>query len=236
MRIARKPHGTAIPLAGLREALAAMMDRVERSVRATWAGGGMQIDSDDVRWMHAQLQRETSDLLHPPWPAPDQPGRPGSWQWQQYSPELTHAILTGVLRDAVTSYRDLVDQNFANVGWALGLNSVLPVRVEGTVVMPEDDNEGQLSSLRYELKPDQTASRETPPHVQLELLTRPGSQAAPVFTSSADRKRTPFYIPAPHDEILPTGQLRPATNLAYQWLAADLHVLGWLNHAPRFYD
>lgn len=179
----------------------------------------------------------SSTAIAQTWPAPDQPGRPGRWQWQHYSPELTQAILTDVLRDAVTGYRDLVNQNFANFGWALGLNSVLPSSVEGTVVMPENDNEGERTSLLYELKPDRTASRETPPRVQLELLTRPGPpQPAPVLTSPADRKRTPFYVPTSHNDMLPTGQLTPATKLAYQWLAADLYALGWLNHAPRFHD
>jgi hypothetical protein len=235
MQIARKPHGTAIPLADLREALNVMMDQVERSVHSTWTGGGEPVDSHDVRWMHGQLQRQTCELLHPPWPAPDQPGRPG--RWQRYSPELTHAILTEVLCDAVTGYRDLVDQNFAGFGWALGLNSVLPVRVEGTVAMPENDNEGAHSGLLYELKPDRTANREAPPRVQLDLLTQPGpGQPTRIFASPADRRRTPFYVPTPYDTELPTGQSRPATNLAYEWLAADLHSLGWLDRALRFYD
>jgi len=237
MQIARKPHGAVIPLADLREALDVMMDQVERSVHATWAGGGQPIDSHDVRWMHGQFQRETGELLHPPWPAPDLPGRTGTWQWQRYSPTLTHAILTQVLRDAVTGYRDVVDQNFAGFGWALGLNSVLPVRVEGTVDMSEDDNEGAHSGLFYELKPDRRASREAPPRVQLDLLTQPDpGQPAPIFASPADRRRTPFYVPTSHNPQLPTGQSRPATNLAYEWLAADLHALGWLDHALRFWD
>jgi len=63
MQIARKPHGTAITLADLRQAVDVMMEKVERSVHATWSGGGMRIDSHDIRWTHAQLQRETGDQL-----------------------------------------------------------------------------------------------------------------------------------------------------------------------------
>jgi len=36
--------------------------------------------------------------------------------------------------------------------------------------------------------------------------------------------------------MLPTGQTRPATNLAYEWLASDLLALGWLDRVVRFYD
>lgn len=237
MQIARKPHGAAISLAELREALDVMMNVVERSVRATWAGGGQQIDSHDIRWMHEQLKPETGELLHAPWPAPDQPGSPGRWQWQRYSPDLTRTILTKVLSDAVTGYRDLVDRNFAGFGWALGLNSVLPVHIEGAVAMPADDHDGTRSSLSYQLKPDRTASQEAPPRVQLDLLTQPGpGQTLSIYASQADRTRTPFYVPTSHSTLLPTGQSRPATNLAYEWLAADLHALGWVDHALRFHD
>ena len=142
MQIARKPHGTAIPLADLRQAVDVMMETVDRSVHATWAGG-MQIDSHDIRWIHAQLQRETGDQFCPPWPAPDQPSLRARWLWHCYSPELAHAILTEVLGAAVTGYRDLVAENFAAFGWALGLNSALPVQVKGTLIIPEDDTDGE---------------------------------------------------------------------------------------------
>jgi len=86
MQIAQNPYGTAIPLADLRHTVDVMMEKVERSVHATWSGGGIQIDSHDIRWIHAQLQRETGDRLEPPWPAPDQPGLRTRWPWQGYSP------------------------------------------------------------------------------------------------------------------------------------------------------
>jgi hypothetical protein len=235
MRIAHKPHGTAIPLADLRQALAPMIDKAQRPVRSTWAAGGPRVDSDDVHWICAQLDRETGDLLVPPWPAPDRPDPAAPWTWQLYTPELTRAILTEVLRAAVTGYQGLVEENFAGFGWALGLNSVLPVRVEGTVIMPSDDAAGQHSCLQYELKP----SRQEVSHVDvdLDLVTRPGDwQPAPASASDADRAMSPFYIPALHNPPLPTGQTRPATNLACEWLSADLYALGWLSHALTFHD
>ena len=236
MQIAGKRHGGAIPRAELREAVDVLMEVVERSVHATWSGGSMPVDSHDVRWIHGQLQRDTGDLLNPPWPAPDLPRRPGPWQWQRYSPELTQAILTEVLRDAVTGYRDLVELNFAGFGWALGLNSVLPVHVEGAVAMHDDGNDPH-GTLFYELKPDRTAAPDAPPRVHLDLITQPGyGHGARAFASIIDRRRTPFYVPTSHNTLLPTGQSRPATNLAYQWLAADLHAIGWLDKRYTFYD
>ena len=50
-------------------------------------------------------------------------GPAAPWTWQLYTPELTRAILTEVLRAAVTGYQGLVEENFTGFGWALGLNS-----------------------------------------------------------------------------------------------------------------
>lgn len=238
MQIARRPHGTAIPLADLRQAVEVMMDRAERAVHATWSGGGMRIDSHDIRWMHSQLQRETGDQLAPPWPAPDQPQVRARWLWQGYSPELAHAILTEVLGAAVAGYRDLVAENFAAFGWALGLNSALPVTVEGTLVIPEDDTDGEHTSLDYQLMPCRPADRQAVSRVHLDLLTQqedrwPGGQ---VIAWPNDHRQTPFYIPVSYSIPPPTGQSRPATNLAYQWLAGDLRAIGWLTQYGPFND
>jgi len=68
-------------------------------------------------------------------------------------------------------YHGLVAENFAAFGWALGLNSALPVQVEGALIIPEGDNNGEHSSLHYQLKPAQTAGRDAISHVHLDLLT-----------------------------------------------------------------
>jgi hypothetical protein len=237
VQIARQPRRAVIPLADLRQAVADMMETVEGSVYSVWQGGGEPIDSHDVRWMHAQLQGETAEVLESPQPAPDRANNPGKWRWQSYSPELTHAILADVLRGAVIGYRDLVQRNLSGFGWALGLNGVLPVRIEGTVVMPEGDIDGGYSELFYELKPDPTAPYDSPPRIHLDLSTRPWhEQLHRTSATFNDRRRTPFYVPAPHNIPLPTGSARAATNLAYEWLGADLQALGWLNESIRFHD
>jgi hypothetical protein len=237
MQIGRKRHGPEIPVADLQEVLDAMTARVNQSVRSTWHGGGELIDSDDVRWMGAQLAQITGESILPPRPAPDQPHRRARFRWQGYSPELTRTTVIDVLRDAVNGYCDLVKENFANFGGTLSLNSVLPVCVEGAIEMPEDDVDGTHSSLIYELKPDRATTGEAVTAVRLALLTdpRPGRYTH-VFATAVDRKRTPFYRPVTRDTSLPTGQSRPATNLAYEWLAADLHAVGWLDQDLRFDD
>jgi hypothetical protein len=112
----------------VREKVADWMVKVENSVNSTWQGAGTTLESADVRWLHARLELETGELLEPPWPTADRPYAARKWIWERYSPELTLTIATGILRDALVGYRELVELNFPNFGAALGLHSVLPVR------------------------------------------------------------------------------------------------------------
>jgi hypothetical protein len=134
-------------------------------------------------------------------------------------------MATDVLRAAVAGYRDLVTENFAASGSALGLASALPVQIAGTLVMPGDDPDGTRTSLHYQLIPAQSSSRDPVTDIQLKLVTAPGTRppGARIAAFRYDRRRNPFYVPSAHTTWPPPiGQSRPATNLAYQWLSADL--------------
>jgi hypothetical protein len=143
-----------------------------------------------------------------------------------------------VLAAAVTGYRDLVTENFAGFGWALGLNSALPVLVEGTLVVPDYDPDGVRARLHYQMYPAPTSSVGPVAQVRLDLRTdtQTSTRGARVDARPYDRKRIPFYTPAGHTIEPPTGLPRPATNLAYEWLAADLRAIGWLPDAIRFHN
>lgn len=154
--------------------------------------------------------------------------RSGSWFGFKVGPGIAVAVLAGV-------------HGIAQVGpggWALGLNSALPVQVEGRLIIPEAGADSEHSSLHYQLNPSQAAGRDPVSHVYLDLVTQPGAgwRGARVIAVPYDRRRTPFYVPVGYNTPPPIGQSRPATNLAYQWLAADLHALGWLTHRAAYYD
>jgi len=234
MQNARRPFGAGIPVAELREVLDPMMEQVNRTARSTWLIGGDLVDSDDVRWLHARIQQAGCETFAPSWPLPDRPAQLARWRWQGYSPGMTRSVAEDVLRDAVTGYRDLVDHNFARFGGALSLNSVLPVRVEGIAEVLPDDPDGSRSGLAYQLKPDPGADRNMAPAVEITLSETEHGRYNQEFTAREGRNSTPFYRPLAFDTWLPTGADRPATNLAYQWLAADLHNLGWLDQPQRF--
>lgn len=231
MRIAH-PHATkrntAIPAGDLRAVVAEMMNEVNSSVRATWTLGNTQIDSDDIRWIDAYLHTVEGDHLEPLLPLPDRPQTRNRWVWQDYTPELTCAILTEIFQEALAGYRDLVTENFSRFGAALGLYSVLPVRVEGQVIWSRHDPDGTKSGLYYTLKPDPRQPHDRPPRVDLNLGEAPQSlHNASEPPGLGDPRQSVFYRWAERLVELPTGSSRPATNFAYTWLADDLTSVGW---------
>jgi hypothetical protein len=226
-----------IEIAALREKVADWMARVESSVNSTWQNAGTTIESADVRWLHAQLELETDDLLEPPWPAADQPYVARKWTWESYSPELTLTIAAGVLRDALVGYRELVELNFPNFGAALGLHSVLPVRVDGLVARFDGDTQISQVEMVVDLIQDRSLGARSTPPVDLRLLTDRADGSLYEFGHARRRaRRSPFDPRTVQHLPLDLHVPRPATNLAYEWLACDLKAVGWLSDDVRYHD
>ena len=233
-RAARRPR--PINLAELRETVASWMEKVNSSVRATWGNTtGSSVDSDDIRWLSAQLATQDGDTLPPPWPRGDRPGV-GKWALQEYSPELTLAMATDIVREAVIGYRQLAESAFPAFGDALGLYSMLPIRVEGLVRRPVNDENAYAIEMLISLDPDLHAQRSDIPSVDLRLA--PDDDQA-FWTFSQDRRsaaRTTFGQSPLQSMDLPLHLTCPATSLAYRWLAQDLAEVGWLKDHRRFRD
>jgi hypothetical protein len=235
MRFGTSWHANIIEVAALRAKVAQWMERVENSVNSRWQNGGTTIESADVRWLHTQLELETGELLESPWPVSDRPYAPGRWAWQRYSPELTLTIATGVLQDALAGYRDLVELNFPSFGIALGLYSLLPVHIEGIVARPNDDIDRSHVQMMVEFVPDPSPDAQLRP-VSLRLVA--DRQAAlHEFGQVRQRARPSAFSPRTVEDMsLDLHVPRPATNLAYKWLARDLQAVGWLSKDLQYYD
>jgi len=216
-----------IDLAELRNTVTVWMERVNQSVRSTWQGTGRSVDSDDIRWLDAQLAMEDGDTLLPPWPEGDQPGT-GRWAWQTYSPELTLIMATDIMREALIGYRQLAESSFPAFGDALGLYSMLPVRVEGLVRRPVNDENAYTIEMIVSLDPDHHARRSDPPSVDLRLVPDEGHE---FWTFSQERRsaaRTTFGQSPLQSVDLPLHHTCPATSLAYRWLIRDLAEVSWV--------
>ena len=219
----------AIPLDLLRRKVAEMMERVTASVSSTWQRGGYAFTSPDIIWLSEQLAGLEGEELRRPWPLPDQPPV-ARWRWQGYSAELAVSTTAEILTEAVAGYRDLVETNLPAFGSALGLYSILPARIESTISYPRNPDD-HPAGLNFAWVPDPGLDPDGPAPVELRAETGPGSW--PYWhepRGTRPESRTAFHIPKLEDGITPLGSPRPSTNLAYEWLARDLHALGWLKH------
>jgi hypothetical protein len=224
-----------IELAELRETVATWMEKVNASQWATWRSTGDTVDSDDIRWLSTQLTLEDSDTLQPPWPDGDQP-HTGKWLWQAYSPELTLTMATAIVREALVGYRQLVELNFPAFGNAMGLYSMLPLRVEGLVNRPADDNSYSIEMLLM-LHPDPNQHDPDTPGVDLRLVTHDNKPTFWEFQQKHRRSARTTFGPHPLRNLrLPLHSACPATSLAYNWLARDLATIGWLKDHHQFFD
>jgi len=232
-----RPHHDAVPLEPLREKVREMMGTVNRAVEARWSKGTYTIDSADVRWLDAHLQLIHGEWLERPWPAADQKQRARRWAWEAYSPELTRQMLTGVLRDAVTGYRELVESSFPRFGASLGLYGTMPVQIDGIVTRFEDDQENRHNGLLFAMTRDPAACPAGPARVTLDLLEDPGADRRWQFAQTYGMARQSASNLWPlEEEFLPFHFARPATNFSYEWLARDLKAVGWLSEHIRFHD
>jgi hypothetical protein len=198
-----------------------------RSVRSTWQGTGGAVDSDDVRWLTARLDMEAGDTLLPPWPDGDQSGT-GRWVWQTYSPELTLTLATDIVREALVGYRQLAETSFPAFGDALGLYSMLPVRVEGLVRRPVNDENAYMIEMIVSLDPDRDAQRSDEPSVDLRLVPDDGHEFWKFSQERRNAVHTTFGQSPLQNLELPLGHTCPATSLAYRWLVQDLAGIGWI--------
>jgi hypothetical protein len=221
-----------IYLTELRETVAAWMDKVNASEWSTWQSTGRTVDSNDIRWLSAQLTLEDGDTLQPPWPEGDQP-HTGKWIWQAYSPELTLTMARAIVREALIGYRQLVELNFPAFGNAMGLYSMLPLRVEGLVGGPANDNASSIEMLLM-LHPDANQRGPDTPTVDLRLITNDHDRTFWEFEQNHRRSvRTTFGQNPLQGLDLPLHTACPATSLAYKWLARDLAAVGWLKDRHR---
>jgi hypothetical protein len=226
-----------IEVAALRAKVSELMVRVDNSVNSRWQNAGTTIQSADVRWLETQLELETGEFLEPPWPAPDRPHVARKWMWENYSPEMTLTIATGVLRDALTGYRELVELNFPNFGAALGLYSFLPARIEGIVARFEGDIQRSQVEMVVELIQDPSLGSRTVPPVSLQLVTDPEDESLYQFGQARRRALPTTFGPRTVEDLpLDLHMARPGTNLAYAWLARDLKAVGWLSDDVRYDD
>ncbi|GAA2369559.1 hypothetical protein GCM10010170_070030 [Dactylosporangium salmoneum] len=229
------PHQrTPINLHELRTRLA---DWVERANTSEWSTWQSEVDSADVWWLDAYLARETGDVLQRPWPVGDQP-HVGRWFWETYSKALTETLARDIIVEAINGYRHLVETNFPQFGDALGLYGMLPLHIEGFIDRPEPGS--QIPSVQATLMLHRLAGarKDAESTITMAFVGEDGTPDPWDRGAEHYRRATPArFEPSPVQPVtLPLHTARPATNLAYQWLAADLAALRWLDQTIDHFD
>ena len=212
------PGHEPIPVQMVKDTVDKMLIESRNTVRSEWRTSRYVVDQNDVRWLHERLASIGEPELHRPAPRPDKFGPSGL----QYSPDQLAALIAHTLKTAVTSYRQIAETCFPSFGTALNLYSALPAGIEGIVKTGEDPGWGVGITCVFRPAPRTRSGDESPEvHValtQADLMTRTGQVGVgPVNSATAVRYCDPFE----------PNLARPATCLAYTWLAEDLYDLGW---------
>ncbi|BAJ29067.1 MULTISPECIES: hypothetical protein [Kitasatospora] len=234
----RKCPTEEVPLGSLRPVVNDLARHVAQTAWSRWnCPGGGEFDSGDVCWLYEHLERlehEQTESVRNPRPAPDRSHTARNFMWQCYSPELTKEITADALRDALIGYRELVEANFPGYADSFDLYRALPIRIQGTVVMPHpEDTEAWCATVEYHLI-QEPAGDQTAPDVQIDVVEEPYDRRLFwMFDSTEDPDRLPLRST---EQVLSTNLVRQATNWAYGWLAADLKAFGWLSDDMLYID
>ncbi len=184
-----------------------------------------------IRNQLAEMLQEGEVSIVNPWPGPDQafPTGRSSWMWdEEFTDQRLLERTTAIFEAALRIYTAMVDTWFHCFGERLKLNSILPVKLEGRLVIPSSPrasfdgpvltwwprpvSNNEQSHVDFELgaRDDSTQSliRERVEIARLEALENSG-----VFWSSMG--------------LLHHDGKRPATELAHRWLISDLKDIGW---------
>jgi len=175
---------------------------------------GRNIDPQDVRAIVAHLRTMGVEAIQPPWPSPDlhEVEEQSHSVWSPYSNAQLLARTRAVYEAALTGYEQLVTTWFPSFASRLSTMQKLPARILGELV-PAEDGHGFPPTLwqQWERLPQGTTSE-----VVIELSDR-----------ANDDMVGRGYPPLGWSAVL-IFEDRPATDLAYGWLANDLHGVRWL--------
>jgi hypothetical protein len=208
-------------------------------LRTEPAGTGLAGIPDDVAWVDFNFGRGHAYPLQPlrnalargepepvcPYPDRDEP-RQQNWMWAGFSPERMRQRTVAVYSAALAIYDELVDAYFVGLKSRLNTAQLLPARLVGSLAMPGPERRPVLD---YYLEPLPLSGRTevvvtldgpTPDWEkigdlqELARARRPDTGASPAFSLTA--------------ECLDIFGETPALSKAWQWLAEDLSVAGWL--------
>jgi hypothetical protein len=198
-----------------------------------WHSDGEMYEFAELRAAINTCLLRGEKFLAPPWPVADHPSqRSGRYVWNRYSVarwiERTHAILTA----ALAIYEKLVESYFPKFCDRLPLAGLMPVRLIGFFLSADPSLDESPPSLLWYFEPLSQDHKN-------EVSLKSGNDAVQgVHNVNAEsifqlvRRRRPktsrWLRSGLTRGYLDVLRDRPATRIAYDWLAADLKSVNWL--------
>jgi hypothetical protein len=208
-------------------------------LRTEPAGMGLADIPDGVAWVDFNFGRGHVFPLQPlrdalargdpepacPYPDRDEP-RQHDRMWAGFSPERMRQRTVAVYSAALAIYVELVDAYFVGMKARLNTAQILPARLVGILTMPSPDRQ---PGLRYYLEP-LPLSGTTEVVVSLDGPTPDWEKIGNLQEYA--RARRPEAGAPPTLSLTTEGLdifgVTPALSKAWEWLAEDLSVAGWL--------
>ena len=197
--------------------------------------GSRQYSWDEIILVRDHLEellQRGEEEMYEPWPIADLPSSSLSI-WPRYSDQRLLDWTTEIYSAALRIYEAMVNSWFGSFT-GLRLASLLPVRIEGTLTVHDEQHDVPMPSLSWYpmiLPTDEDSSvafqlgpTDPSQHDADRYFEDQGSAFARLRGGNPERAPL-FYI---FFSMLEDSSSRPATELAHEWLAEDLKRLGWL--------
>ena len=163
-------------------------------------------------------------------PYPDRDEEMTGMVWSGFSQTALLARTRAVYTTALAIYSELVTGFFPNFARRLEIAALMPLRLVGRLAPPKG---GSWPSLYYRLEP-------LPPSMRNEIDIELAPMLPDRFPGLDDlgrhirelRPESPWLQASAHTTILEVFGGAPATRLAFDWLAKDLHRHHWLDRLP----
>ena len=196
--------------------------------------GGFDFSSEDIRLIRrhlVQLSADGEEFISDPWPGPNLTGPwiGGRRRWygdfsEQQLLERTKAVYGAALR----IYKDIVDSWLGAFAKSLRLNSLLPVRLEGRLIIPRPSVERNEQPF-LDWWPRPVGDREES-QVAFELGDLDHINQHAILDMIESAKQECFnhgYGFWSSRSALHVSGFRPATELAHRWLVDEMRELNW---------
>lgn len=201
------------------------------------------MDFKTLRQIKFGLGENFYQEVSPPWPGADKPwGEGGHWVWNPYSDEQILVRTQAVYKGALEIYQHLVQTWFSKLSPRFNKYALFPARLVGIVTPPSADPEqsdiGPVMDYYFEPLPDGEQA-----FVDIKLIgeseERLRSRMVEQEFFQEQRERLINLRPKASNWISLTtsstsisdvfSQVRPATEIAYEWLWEDLKRVAWVD-------